>query len=177
MYSRSMGPTWWCVVCGWGDQHSKSEPHACPRHVTGYPRADTRISTALDQRRPMLRRIVSCFLTGSTTYQRGASPHRLSSISVLRYPSLYHFTISRTMASLAAERYLADKAPPICRVEIAKSFSQLTFVALFCSRPCSDRQIAKRRNCMRTISARRLGPGLASFKASGRHKRPAYTTS
>jgi dipeptidyl-peptidase-3 len=30
------------------------------------------------------------------------------------------------MASLAAERYLADKAPPICRVEIAKSFSQLT---------------------------------------------------
>ncbi|KAF8554646.1 hypothetical protein OG21DRAFT_1412103 [Imleria badia] len=30
------------------------------------------------------------------------------------------------MASLAAERYLADKAPPICRVEVAKSFSQLT---------------------------------------------------
>ncbi|KAF8451160.1 peptidase family M49-domain-containing protein [Boletus edulis BED1] len=30
------------------------------------------------------------------------------------------------MASLATERYLADKTPPICRVEIAKSFSQLT---------------------------------------------------
>ncbi|KIK94398.1 hypothetical protein PAXRUDRAFT_33528 [Paxillus rubicundulus Ve08.2h10] len=30
------------------------------------------------------------------------------------------------MASLAAERYLADKTPPICRVEIAKSFAQLT---------------------------------------------------
>ncbi|KAF8833939.1 dipeptidyl-peptidase III [Paxillus ammoniavirescens] len=30
------------------------------------------------------------------------------------------------MASLAAERYLADKTPPICRVEVAKSFAQLT---------------------------------------------------
>ncbi|KAN0097951.1 Peptidase family M49 domain containing protein [Tylopilus felleus] len=30
------------------------------------------------------------------------------------------------MASLAAERYLADKDPPICRVEVAKSFAQLS---------------------------------------------------
>lgn len=30
------------------------------------------------------------------------------------------------MASLLAERYLADRAPPICRVEVSKSFSQLT---------------------------------------------------
>ncbi|KIJ60992.1 hypothetical protein HYDPIDRAFT_116493 [Hydnomerulius pinastri MD-312] len=30
------------------------------------------------------------------------------------------------MASLATERYLADKVPPICRVEVAKSFGQLT---------------------------------------------------
>ncbi|KIJ11450.1 hypothetical protein PAXINDRAFT_171775 [Paxillus involutus ATCC 200175] len=30
------------------------------------------------------------------------------------------------MASLATERYLADKTPPICRVEVAKSFAQLT---------------------------------------------------
>lgn len=30
------------------------------------------------------------------------------------------------MVSAAADRFLADKAPPICRVEVAKSFSQLT---------------------------------------------------
>ncbi|KAG1890987.1 peptidase family M49-domain-containing protein [Suillus subluteus] len=30
------------------------------------------------------------------------------------------------MVSSAADRFLADKAPPICRVEVAKSFSQLT---------------------------------------------------
>ncbi|KAH7888205.1 peptidase family M49-domain-containing protein [Phlebopus sp. FC_14] len=30
------------------------------------------------------------------------------------------------MTSLASERYLADKTPPICRVEVAKAFSQLT---------------------------------------------------
>ncbi|KAJ8589717.1 dipeptidyl-peptidase III [Rhizopogon salebrosus TDB-379] len=30
------------------------------------------------------------------------------------------------MVSAAADRYLSDKAPPICRVEVAKSFSQLT---------------------------------------------------
>ncbi|KAI6040659.1 peptidase family M49-domain-containing protein [Pisolithus marmoratus] len=30
------------------------------------------------------------------------------------------------MASFLAERYLADKAPPICRVEVAKAFDQLT---------------------------------------------------
>ncbi|KAF9236417.1 peptidase family M49-domain-containing protein [Melanogaster broomeanus] len=30
------------------------------------------------------------------------------------------------MASLAADRFLADKAPPICRVEVSKSFALLT---------------------------------------------------
>ncbi|KAH7930761.1 dipeptidyl-peptidase III [Leucogyrophana mollusca] len=30
------------------------------------------------------------------------------------------------MANLAAERFLADKAPPICRVEVANAFRQLT---------------------------------------------------
>ncbi|KAI5997175.1 peptidase family M49-domain-containing protein [Pisolithus albus] len=30
------------------------------------------------------------------------------------------------MASFLAERYLADKTPPICRVEVAKAFDQLT---------------------------------------------------
>lgn len=34
------------------------------------------------------------------------------------------------MVSAAADRYLSDKAPPICRVEVAKSFSQLTYVHL-----------------------------------------------
>jgi len=83
----------------------------------------------------MLRRLVGRVLFGSTSYQRGASPHRLSSISVLPHPSLYRFTTSRSMASLSEERYLADKAPPICRVEVAKSFSQLTFDFLFHSHP------------------------------------------
>lgn len=57
------------------------------------------------------------------SYQRSASHHRSS---ILAYSS---FTTKRTMASLAAERYLADKAPPICRVEVAKSFSQLRSVS------------------------------------------------
>ncbi|KAG9316989.1 peptidase family M49-domain-containing protein [Chiua virens] len=58
---------------------------------------------------------------------RRYSPHRLSLISVpLPSPTFHRLTGWRTMASLAAERYLADKAPPICRVEVAKSFSQLT---------------------------------------------------
>ncbi|KAH0839490.1 peptidase family M49-domain-containing protein [Lanmaoa asiatica] len=77
--------------------------------------------------RKMLRS-ASRLLSGSRSYQRRASsPHPSSSISALAYhPSLHHSTTRRTMASLAAERYLADKAPPICRVEVAKSFSQLT---------------------------------------------------
>ncbi|KAI6039215.1 peptidase family M49-domain-containing protein [Pisolithus marmoratus] len=55
---------------------------------------------------------------------------------VLSVLGSYHRTLSpavrvnpklRTrMASFLAERYLADKAPPICRVEVAKAFDQLT---------------------------------------------------
>ncbi|KAG6375168.1 peptidase family M49-domain-containing protein [Boletus reticuloceps] len=71
----------------------------------------------------MMRRLQ--VLVGSISYQKGASPYRSSFISVPRYSSLYRFT-TRSMASLTAERYLADKTPPICKVEIAKSFSQLT---------------------------------------------------
>lgn len=116
------------------------------------------------------------FLARLTSYQTGAFPHRLSSISA-SHPSLYRPTTLRAMASLTAERYLADRAPPICRVEVAKSFSQLTSVSIFYPRPCSYRIIGKKRSFMRTISARHHGLGLALFKGSGRHKRPAYTTS
>lgn len=144
-----------------------------------YPNSETRVPTwkltiKVTGACEMLRRAASRLLVESRSYQGSASSsHRSSSISILAYPSLYRFTARRTMASLAAERYLADKAPPICRVEIAKSFSQLTSVALFHSRQCPDGKIAKRRSCMRTMSVRRHGQGLASFKASGHHKRPA----
>ena len=48
------------------------------------------------------------------------------------------------MASLSAERYLADKAPPICRVEVAKSFSQLTSVFFFDLLECSHEKNSER---------------------------------
>lgn len=47
------------------------------------------------------------------------------SISLHSSP-LLRTQLHRTMVSAAADRFLADKAPPICRVEVAKSFSQLT---------------------------------------------------
>ncbi|KAG0707773.1 peptidase family M49-domain-containing protein [Suillus ampliporus] len=53
----------------------------------------------------------------SRSYQPSLSLHK---------PLVLRTQLHRTMVSAAADRFLADKAPPICRVEIAKSFSQLT---------------------------------------------------
>ncbi|KAG2363563.1 hypothetical protein BDR07DRAFT_909469 [Suillus spraguei] len=45
---------------------------------------------------------------------------------LISFSSLLPTKFNRTMVSTASDRFLADKAPPICRVEVAKSFSQLT---------------------------------------------------
>lgn len=81
----------------------------------------------------MLRSGIARLLTG---YRRSGSSNRSSSSrSVSVYPSISPLK-TRAMASLADERYLADKAAPICKVEISKAFSQLTFVSLHAITPC-----------------------------------------
>ncbi|KAL4075542.1 peptidase family M49-domain-containing protein [Scleroderma citrinum] len=61
---------------------------------------------------------------------RGALRRSLPLRSYLARPSLpvrgLNFTVRRAMASLMTERYLADKSPSICRVEVAHAFEQLT---------------------------------------------------
>ncbi|OJA20989.1 hypothetical protein AZE42_12932 [Rhizopogon vesiculosus] len=56
----------------------------------------------------------------SRSYQLHLPPLSFHRSPQLRIPS------HRTMVSASADRYLSDKAPPICRVEVAKPFSQLT---------------------------------------------------
>ncbi|KIO02999.1 hypothetical protein M404DRAFT_629902 [Pisolithus tinctorius Marx 270] len=55
----------------------------------------------------------------------GGSYHHVPSSPLLRLRNI-NPSLKTRMASFLAERYLADKAPPICRVEVAKAFDQLT---------------------------------------------------
>lgn len=49
-----------------------------------------------------------------------------------RAPSLHTLTRHMSSAAIYVDRFLADRAPPLCSLDVNKSFAQLRFVDINC---------------------------------------------
>lgn len=95
-----------------------------------------------------------------------------------RSPSILLNTLrSRTMATTTSERFLADRAAPLCSLNVAKSFGLLRRVfRLVLGTPADVVGPVRKKSCTRTTLARPHGPADASSRANGPRRGSVSTT-